>query len=56
MYYTETDPLTGEKVYVAKDMKEKSCSGHCCIFIEGKQTFCKALERVGRKDLIDVLK
>ncbi|MGI6732743.1 MAG: YgiQ family radical SAM protein [Anaerovoracaceae bacterium] len=58
MYYTETDPLTGEKVYVAKDMKEKKLQRALLHFHkkENRPFVKEALERVGRKDLIDVLK
>lgn len=58
MYYTEIDPLTGETVYVAKDIKEKKLQRALLHFHKKENRFLvkEALERVGRKDLIDVLK
>ncbi len=58
MYYTEMDPLTGEKVYVPKDMKEKKLQRALLHFHkkENRPLVKEALERVGRKDLIDILK
>lgn len=58
MYYTEMDPLTGEKVYVAKDVKEKRLQRALLHFHkkENRPLVKEALERIGRKDLIDVLR
>ena len=58
MYYTEMDPLTGEKIYVAKDIKEKRLQRALLHFHkkENRPLVKEALERIGRKDLIDVLR
>ncbi|MBR6444237.1 MAG: YgiQ family radical SAM protein, partial [Firmicutes bacterium] len=57
MYYTGRDPLTGEKVYVPRDMEEKKMQRALMHFHkkENHGTVKKALERAGRTDLIDTL-
>ena len=56
MYYTEMDPFTMKKVYVAKNMEEKKMQRALMHFHkrENMQTVKKALVKAGRKDLIDV--
>ncbi len=58
MYYTEMDPLTGEKIYVAKDMREKKLQRALLHFHkkENRPLVREALEKVGRQDLMEVLK
>lgn len=58
MYYTGLDPLTGEKVYVAKDIKEKQLQRALLHFNkkENRGLVRQALEKAGRTDLIDVLR
>ncbi len=58
MYYTEMDPLTGEKVYVAKDLKEKQMQRALLHFHkkENRPLVEEALKKVGRQDLISVLR
>ena len=57
MYYTELNPFTMEKVYVAKSMEEKQMQRALIHFHkpENRQTVEKALRKVGRADLIPVL-
>lgn len=57
MYYTELNPLTMEKVYVAKSMEEKQMQRALIHFHkpENRQTVEKALKKAGRQDLIPVL-
>lgn len=58
MYYTEMDPLTGEKVYVAKDAREKRMQRALLHFHkkENRQLVEEALIKINRHDLIGVLK
>ncbi|NLT48872.1 MAG: YgiQ family radical SAM protein, partial [Clostridiales bacterium] len=58
MYYTEMDPLTGEKIYVAKDMREKKLQRALLHFHkkENRPLVREALEKAGRQDLFDVLR
>lgn len=57
MYYTEMDPFTMKKVYVAKDMEEKKMQRALMHYHkpENRQTVLKALKKAGREDLADVL-
>jgi len=57
MYYTGLNPLTMEKVYVAKSMEEKQMQRALIHFHkpENRQTVEKALRKAGREDLIPVL-
>lgn len=57
MYYTELDPFTGEKVYVAKDMNEKRMQRALLHFNkpESRELVREALMKVKREDLIPVL-
>lgn len=57
MYYTETDPLTMEPVYVAKTMKEKKMQRALLHFHkkENRKLVREALVRTGRTDLFGVL-
>lgn len=54
MYYTEIDPLTMNKVYVAKTMEEKKMQRALLHFHkrENRDTVEKALTKIGRRDLI----
>ncbi len=54
MYYTETDPRTGEKLYVAKDIKEKIMQRALLQYKkpENYETVKRALLQAGRGDLI----
>lgn len=58
MYYTELDPFTMEKVYVAKTMEEKKMQRALLHFNkkENRPLVEKALKRAGRQDLIGVLR
>lgn len=58
MYYTETNPLDGKPVYVAKNPQEKKMQRALLHFNkkENRQIVRKALEKAGRSDLINVLK
>ncbi|MGI6727410.1 MAG: YgiQ family radical SAM protein [Anaerovoracaceae bacterium] len=58
MYYTGLDPLTGERVYVAKDIKEKRMQRALLHFNkkENRKLVQEALEKVGRRDLIPILR
>ena len=58
MYYTGLDPLTGEKVYVARDIKEKSLQRALLQFNkkENRKLVKEALTIAGREDLINVLR
>ncbi|NLP30077.1 MAG: DUF3362 domain-containing protein, partial [Clostridiales bacterium] len=58
MYYTGLDPLNGEEVYVAKDIKEKSLQRALLQFNkpENRKLVMEALTLAGRKDLINVLR
>ncbi|MDO5491896.1 MAG: YgiQ family radical SAM protein, partial [Bacillota bacterium] len=57
MYYTETDPLTGEPVYVAKDPEEKRMQRALLHFHkkENRELVRRALKRCGREELLPVL-
>lgn len=57
MYYTELDPFTGEKIYVAKSLEEKSMQRALMHFHkpENRGLVIKALQKIGREDLINVL-
>ncbi len=57
MYYTEMDPFTMEKVYVAKTLEEKKMQRALMHFHkrENKAAVRKALIKADRKDLINVL-
>lgn len=57
MYYTGTDPLTGEKVYVARSKEEKRLQRGLMHFHkkENRPLVRKALEILNREDLIDYL-
>ncbi|MCQ2547469.1 MAG: YgiQ family radical SAM protein [Clostridia bacterium] len=57
MFYTEIDPYTGKKVYVAKDMEEKRMQRALIHFnkAENRKYVIKALKKAGREDLIPVL-
>ncbi len=54
MFYTEMDPRTGEKIYVAKDIKEKIMQRALLQYKkpENYETVKKALLQAGRQDLI----
>jgi len=57
MYYTESDPFSGKKIYVAKDYNEKNIQR---VFLqtykqENRDTVIKALNKIGRPDLIPIL-
>ncbi len=56
-YYTEIDPFTMEKVYVAKDMEEKKMQRALMHYNkkENRNTVIKALKKADRDDLIPVL-
>ena len=58
MYYTETDPLTMEPVYVAKTMHEKKMQRALLHFHkkENRTLVRQALRETGREDLIGVLR
>lgn len=58
MYYTEKDPFTGEKIYVAKSHEEKKMQRALMHFHkkENRKTVIAALKKVHREDLIFVLK
>lgn len=53
MYYTEMDPLTGDKIYVAKDIKEKMLQRGLLHFNkpENKKLVQEALKILGRKNI-----
>lgn len=57
MFYTETDPLTLEPVYVAKDLEEKKLQRALIHYKkpENRKTVMKALAKADREDLIPVL-
>ncbi|MBQ9060081.1 MAG: YgiQ family radical SAM protein [Firmicutes bacterium] len=57
MYYTETDPLTMEPVYVAKTMHEKKLQRALLHFHkkENRKLVREALVKAGRTDLFGVL-
>ncbi len=57
MYYTEKDPFTMEKVYVAKKMQDKKMQRALMHFNkkENKPLVIKALTIAGRKDVIEKL-
>ena len=57
MYYTGKDPLTGEEVYVPRDMEEKKMQRALMHFHkkENRETVKKALRKAGREDLLDML-
>lgn len=54
MYYTGLDPLTGEPVHVARDQEEKNMQRALLQYWmpQNYDMVCKALNRLGRKDLI----
>lgn len=56
MYYTELDPFTMKKVFVAKKMQDKKMQRALMHFHkkENKAMVIKALTVAGRKDLIDI--
>ncbi|MGI6722640.1 MAG: YgiQ family radical SAM protein [Anaerovoracaceae bacterium] len=57
MYYTGIDPLTGEKVYVARDMEEKKMQRALMHFNkpENRKLVLAALAKTGREELADEL-
>ncbi|MCI8610047.1 MAG: YgiQ family radical SAM protein [Firmicutes bacterium] len=57
IYYTEKDPFTGEKVYVAKDLEEKKMQRALIHYNrpENQKTVRAALLKAGRADLIPIL-
>lgn len=57
MYYTEMDPFTKKKVYVAKSLAEKKMQRALMHFNkpENRETVKAALVQAGREDLIDYL-
>ncbi len=57
MYYTEMDPFTMKKVYVAKTEEEKKMQRALLHFNkrENRRTVIKALKKAGREDLTEVL-
>ena len=57
MFYTETDPRTGEHIYVAKSLEDKKMQRALIHYNrpENRRTVLRALEKAGRKDLIPVL-
>lgn len=57
MYYTERDPFTMEKVYVARTMEEKKMQRALLQFNkkENERLVRKALKAAGREDLTEVL-
>ena len=57
MYYTEMDPFTMEKVYVAKTEEEKRMQRALLHFNkkENRDLVKKALKKAGREDLVEVL-
>ena len=57
MYYTEMDPYTKKKIYVAKDMEDKRMQRALVHFNkkENRKTVIKALKKAGRGELINVL-
>ena len=57
MYYTELDPMTMEKVYVAKNMEDKKMQRALIHYNkpENRKTVIKALQKAKREDLIPVL-
>lgn len=57
MYYTETDPRTGEHIFVAKKMEDKRMQRALIHYNkeENRRWVVRALEKAGRPDLIGVL-
>lgn len=57
MYYTEKDPFTMKKIYVAKDLKDKKYQRALIHFKkpENRHTVIEALKAAGREDLINEL-
>ena len=57
MYYTGKDPLTGDEVYVPRDMEEKKMQRALMHFHkkENRGIVKRALIKAGREDLIEVL-
>ncbi|MBR5229338.1 MAG: YgiQ family radical SAM protein [Firmicutes bacterium] len=57
MFYTEFDPFTREKVYVAKNMEEKKMQRALIHYNkpENRSTVIAALKKADREDLIPVL-
>ena len=57
MYYTERDPFTMEKIYVAKTEEEKKMQ-RALLHFNKKENYSlvkKALKKAGREDLTEVL-
>jgi radical SAM superfamily enzyme YgiQ (UPF0313 family) len=54
MFYTGINPLTGEKVYVPKDMEEKQMQRALLQYDDpkNKNLVIKALKKANREDLI----
>ncbi len=57
MYYTGFDPLTGERVYVARELEEKRMQRALLHFNkrENREMVLKALKAAGREDAADIL-
>lgn len=57
MYYTESDPFTGVRVYIPKDMEEKKMQRALMHFNkpENREIVKLALQKAKREDLIPVL-
>ena len=57
MYYTEMDPFTMKKVYVAKTEEEKKMQRALIHYNrpENRNTVIAALKKAGRADLIPIL-
>lgn len=57
MYYTEMDPRTGESLFVAKTMEDKKMQRALIHYNkpENRVMVLKALDKAGRRDLIEVL-
>ena len=57
MYYTGTDPFTGDEVYIPRDIEEKRMQRALMHFNkpENKERVRKALIKAGREDLIKTL-
>jgi len=54
MYYTGIDPLTGEDVYAARNLRDRKLQRALLQFFKPENNFevRKALEESGRRDLI----
>lgn len=57
MYYTEMDPFTLKKVFVAKDLNDKKLQRALIHFnkTENKSSVMKALKKANREDVINIL-